>query len=384
MKRRCNSQRRAWACAAAMATALSLVIGANEASAQPAPARPAPAQPAPGQPAPGQPAPGQPAPGQPAPAQPPPGEEAKWEEATKLFDEGRVLLTRPRDLAKACEALTQSYALRQRGDVLLNLAECHRRQGKTATAWREFDEAIRYAVDVEFREAIDAAVTRRDELALTLSELYVEVDEKSLPEGTTVLLDGKKLPSQQWNARLFVDPGIHAVSTTAPGFEPFEGSVEVPPNAKGTVIRATPTAIPPPPPVVPPPPKVAPPEPKPAQLPPAEKPVWPYVVGGAGIVAMAVSVVFVVDSTAAGNDLDDVCGAERRNSCPVGFDYESPRGREIRGFGLFVGLGVAGLAATTVGVLGFALSGDGKRESAMLAPWASPEGAGLTVRGVGF
>jgi hypothetical protein len=346
---------------ASLALAAS-VVAASGAFAQPAPSAP-------------------PAGGPASPDAPPPPE---WIEADRLFAEGRAALARPRDLAKACEILAKSYALRQRGDTLLNLAECHRRQGKTATAWREFDEAIRFAVSVEFREAIDAAVTRRDELALALSELYVEVDTKSLPADLNVVLDGKKLPPQQWNERLFVDPGKHVVTATAPGYEPFEGSVEVAPKAKGTVLPVTPKAIPVAP---PPPPKVVAPPPAPPPKtgePVRDKPIWPYVVGGAGIAAMAASVVFVVDSESAGGDLDDVCG-EERDGCPRTYDFESPRGRELRGFGLFVGLGVAGLAATTVGAIGILTSGgDAKESRATIIPWASPDGAGVVVRGTSF
>ncbi|NUO54712.1 MAG: hypothetical protein HOV80_38215, partial [Polyangiaceae bacterium] len=148
-----------------------------------------------------------------------------WAEAGKLFHEARALMQKPEGLNKACDLLTKSYELRQRGDTLLNLAECHRRQGKTATAWREFDEAIKYAEKVEFKEAIEAAVKLRDELAAKLSAMMVEVE--SPPEGIEVILDGKPLPSAQWGTPLFVDPGTHSVSASAEVHEPFEQSAEV-------------------------------------------------------------------------------------------------------------------------------------------------------------
>src|SRR5690348_13485741 len=148
-----------------------------------------------------------------------------WAEAGQLFHEARALMQKPDGLNKACELFTKSYELRQRGDTLLNLAECHRRQGKTATAWREFDEAIKYAEKVEFKEAIEAAVKLRDELATKLSAMMVEVE--SPPEGIEVILDGKPLPSAQWGTLLFVDPGTHSVSASAKGHEPFEQSTDV-------------------------------------------------------------------------------------------------------------------------------------------------------------
>ena len=111
--------------------------------------------------------------------------------------------------------------------------------------------------------------------------------------------------------------------------------------------------------------------------------VWPYVVGGAGVASLVVSVVFGLDSVSAGSDLDNVCGAER-TSCPASYDFESVRGEELRGFGLFVGFGVVGLAATTAGALGLVLHGDSAAKQTAIVPWASPDGAGLVVRGATF
>ncbi len=148
-------------------------------------------------------------------------EEDDWAEAGQLFHEARALMQKPDGLNRACELLAKSYELRQRGDTLLNLAECHRRQGKTATAWREFDEAIKYAETVEFKEAIEAAAKLRDELAAKLSAMMVEVDLSPVPSDLVVLLDGKPLPSAQWGQPLFVDPCTHSVSATDKGHEDF-------------------------------------------------------------------------------------------------------------------------------------------------------------------
>ena len=100
--------------------------------------------------------------------------------AEKLFHEGRELMKKRSTLDRGCEVLQQSFDLQARGDTLLNLAECHRRQGKTASAWREFDEALDYALSADFKEAIEAAFVLREELAakpvsythLTLPTIY--------------------------------------------------------------------------------------------------------------------------------------------------------------------------------------------------------------------
>lgn len=302
-------------------------------------------------------------------------------EAFELFNTGRAMMQEAGRLDEACETLTTSYEKHQRGDTLLNLAECHRRQGKTATAWREFDEAIRYAEAVEFTEAMSAAATLRDELAKDLSQLVVDVPkELAGAEKLEVVLDGKRLPKEQWGEQLYVDPGVHTVSATAEGYEPFDGSADVKGKAHRAVLTVALKKIPPPPPPPAPPPP-PPPKPPPPPPPSAELPVWPLVVGGAGLVMMGVSVAFGIDTASVGSDLDDQCGPER-TECPRDFDFNGARTNELRSFGFFVGMGVAGVAATTAGVLGlvFGLNATPERQVGV-APWVSPTGGGLGLSG---
>jgi len=310
-------------------------------------------------------------------------------ESDALFREGRVLMQDAEQLDRACELLAKSYELRQRGDVLLNLAECHRRQGKTATAWREFDEAIRYAEEVAFTEAIEAAVKLRDELAKSLSGLLVEIPaDPAPPAGLAIELDGKPLPPAQWGQPLFVDPGKHTVTATAKGYEPFENSSDVQAEGHRAVIQVVLKKLPEPPKPEPEPPKPEP-APKPAPPPPAEDaevPVWAFVAGSAGIIMLGMSVGFGIDTVSVGGELDDQCGGDERLSCPTvgdeSFNFDTERSNELRSFGAFIGFGIAGLLATGVGAIGLGMglaAGDDKQVA--FTPWAGPHGAGLAVRG---
>jgi hypothetical protein len=223
---------------------------------------------------------------------------------------------------------------------LLNLAECHRRQGKTATAWAEFDTAIRIGVQVKFPEAVATATKLRDELAKHMSRVTVVVPPAvaALP-GLSVELDGKPLPQPSWNAAANHDPGAVVVTASAKGYKRFERRIDLGADSDNQSIEVALEAEPPPPPPKPPPPSTAP--------PPA--PLWPWIVGGVGVALGVAAIAFEVDSTAAGSTLDQNCGGSARNQCPPGYDFSSPRGRELRGFGLFVGLGIAGLAAIGTG-----------------------------------
>jgi hypothetical protein len=305
-------------------------------------------------------------------------ERADWTEAAKLFDEGRRLMMGRGTLDRACDVLKQSYSLRRRGDTLLNLAECHRRQGKTATAWREFDEAIRYAEAAEFNEAVQAAQLYRDQLAKTLSELVVEAPTGTdRPEGLTVTLDGEPLPDQQWGQTLYVDPGTHQVAATAPDHHPFSASALVGPKGDRSVVVLKLLPIPKPPPTEPPPAK----PPPPSEMTKPEAPVWAIVVGSVGVAMMGVSAGFLADSISAGDELDDTCGGRRRNHCRPGSPFAETYDREVRGFGLFVGLGAGGLIATGVGVVGLAVGLTAEPSPVAVLPWADPSSVGASVVG---
>ena len=57
--------------------------------------------------------------------------------ADALFGEGKRLLAEG-DVDHACAKFEASLQLLDQLCVLLNLADCHERQGRTATAWAEF------------------------------------------------------------------------------------------------------------------------------------------------------------------------------------------------------------------------------------------------------
>src|SRR5215471_19286696 len=83
-------------------------------------------------------------------AEPPPEGNAAIAEA--LFRHGRELL----DAGKVSEAC-EKFAASQRADpalgTLLNLAACHEREGRTATAWSEFTDAYAQATGAHDKRA---------------------------------------------------------------------------------------------------------------------------------------------------------------------------------------------------------------------------------------
>lgn len=266
--------------------------------------------------------------------------------AEELFDEGRRLMQSRATLDTACLKLEESLKLWDRGDTVLNLALCHRRQGRTAAAFYEFDRALTHGIKVRFPEAIVEAQRQRAELATILSRLTVAVPPAIASlDGLAVTVNGQPWPRDRWNTAFITDPGLLRVHAEARGRKPFDAQVDLGPkkDEKTVVVSLQIEPAPPPPPPPPPP------------APAAARPLWPFIVGGAGAALGIAAVSFEGVSRAAAAQLDRKCGADRR-SCPLTYDYQPARSREVIGYGLFAGLGTGALLALGAAGVGLGLS----------------------------
>jgi hypothetical protein len=273
------------------------------------------------------------------------------QQAEALFERGRTLMQSSTTLDEACRTLEESLKHMDRGDTVLNLAECHRRQGKTATAWAEFDRALSYGSKVGFPEAIQAATELRNGLAKRLSRLTVTVPAPTAAlTGLTVEVGGTPWPRERWNTATAIDPGSVQISANARGYKPFEARVQIDADKDEKTVVVVLEVEPPPPLPLPPPP---PPRLAPIVTPP--RPLWPWVVGGAGLALGAAAIGAEVVAVGAHNQLNTKCGPDRQ-LCPPGYDFAPARTRELLGYGLFVGLGTTGVLALGAAGLGFGLS----------------------------
>lgn len=135
--------------------------------------------------------------------------------ARTLFDEGRKLMD-AEDYAAACPKLAESYRLNPGGGTLLNLALCHEKVGKTATAWAEFREAERLARRDERPDRAAFATEHAGKLESVLSHLRIVVPAGARAAGLEVRRNGVLVGEGAWGESIPVDPGEQVVEVTAP------------------------------------------------------------------------------------------------------------------------------------------------------------------------
>lgn len=145
--------------------------------------------------------------------------------AETLFREGTQKLDAG-DVDPACDALVESLRLDSKLGTLLNVALCHEKQGKAATAWGEFVAAAAWATDTGRADRRDFAHQHAEELEPLLSR--VQLDLTAIPLALADV-DGRRLLDAQLQLPLFLDPGQHVLTVRAPGKRERSVPFTVPP-----------------------------------------------------------------------------------------------------------------------------------------------------------
>ena len=114
--------------------------------------------------------------------------------AEALFREGRELIEKG-EVDAACEKFAESQRLDASSGTLLNLASCHEKQGKTATAWAEFLAAARLARTQGRPERSKEAESRAAALEPTLAYVRITMDDPV--EGLTIHRDEVQLDADE-------------------------------------------------------------------------------------------------------------------------------------------------------------------------------------------
>lgn len=293
--------------------------------------------------------------------------------AIAAFDEAEKLLAAG-EITQACDKFAQSYSLDPQLGALLHAADCREQAGQLASAWSAFRDAAEVA-EQRADERKSLAEERAQALAARVSKLTIHLP-ANVPKGTTVSLNGKSLPPGIRGSELPVDGGHYMIEVSAPGYDSFQGSVDV--GAEGD--RAEITV----------PPLKARPEPAPEPLtapwPTEDRSLfeakWPAFASlGVGVAGGVIWTIFGVISMDAKSAADSQCGVDARY-CVI--DGVEQRGRAYdAGTMATVGAVVTGVGLAGAGVLWFALPGPshsttGQRSNSVAL---GVQSGGLTLRG---
>jgi len=305
--------------------------------------------------------------------------------AQTLFDEAKGLIAKG-DWSHACPKLAESQRIDPTGGTILHLARCHMNEGKTATAWAEFHQALSVARRDGRSDREDAARAHIAALEPKLSKLVVVADDPS--SELAIARDGEAVGRALWGTAVPVDPGAHEIVASAKGKKEWRARIAIAGDARSQTIHvpaleddahAAVVA-----------PVVARP---PANEAPAPTPEAPsrgstqrtlgFVAGGAGLAGLAVGTAFGLISKSKHDDA--------RSNCT------GPSGKECNADGVALdGDAVsAGNVSTIAFVAGGALLATGavlwltapRREetptagSIALVPSGGPGAGGLTMRG---
>ncbi len=260
--------------------------------------------------------------------------------AESLFEDARKLLMQAR-YAEACPKFAESHRLEPALGTLLNLAACHEKLGKNATAASEYRTAAAMARQRGEPERERAALDRVEALQPLLSTLTVTVP-WAQTEATTlvVTVDGSRLAQSSWGLPVPVDPGSHVVDAQVPGKSRWVGHGVVGPVADHQVL-AVPLFHP----------KA---EPKHSSLAPASDATssprtdggrtWGYVTGAAGVAFLIASGVAGLEARRHWGIRNDHCSGGAR--CDgEGEEAWKSAVTEARVANVLAGIGVVGLTS---------------------------------------
>jgi hypothetical protein len=186
-------------------------------------------------------------------------------ESERLFHEGRALMLEGR-FAEACPKLEESQRIEPRGGTLLNLAACHERQGRIATAWLEFHDALGAARAEGQAARARLAEERIAALRPRLPWITILVAPEADAQGVRVTLDGKPVARAAWGKEMPIDPGDHLFVVSATGRVEHRSTIAAREGLRQVLEVKGLAELPPPPPPA---------EPPPAEPAPAEPPVEP-------------------------------------------------------------------------------------------------------------
>jgi hypothetical protein len=138
-------------------------------------------------------------------AAPTPAQAGDAAAAEALFQAAKQLMAE-KQFSEACPKFDASYKLDPTLGTLLNLADCYEKDGRVATAWATWNEALEMALRDGDKRA-EFARTRREALVRRLPKIVINVE--NMVPGVEVLWDDSKLEPAVFGVPIPTDPAEH-------------------------------------------------------------------------------------------------------------------------------------------------------------------------------
>jgi hypothetical protein len=154
--------------------------------------------------------------------------------------ESAVELMQAKQFAPACRKLEMVLQkLPQATGARLELARCHRGEGRMASAWRQYVQVENLARMAGQKDRIAEATKNATELARIVGKLQLDVPpEVASIAGLTITLDGQVQEPSSWGIPVPLDAMEHEIVATAPGLETWTKRVRINDNVKGDADSA--------------------------------------------------------------------------------------------------------------------------------------------------
>lgn len=157
---------------------------------------------------------------------------AQSAEAEALFNDAVTLLAQNK-LDEGCDMFEASNRLEARAGTLLQLGECRASQGRLASAWSAYRDALTRAKDPR---KVELAREQIGKIEWKISYLTISIPAEARVGGLIIARNGKPLDPALWNRAVPIDGGEYVISGRAPGHEEWATKVTVPvENGKVTV-----------------------------------------------------------------------------------------------------------------------------------------------------
>ncbi len=251
--------------------------------------------------------------------------------AQSLFDEGRTLM-KSGQYTQACPKLAESQRLDPALGTLLNLALCHRLEGRLATAWTEFHDAVGLARQQDRADREKYALAQLGEIEPHISQLTITLAPGAAEPTLEVTLDGTVVGEAALGTPIKIDPGTHHIEARARGKQTWGVDVQVGADTDQKSIAISPlsaTHV--------------------SMVSQGTKRTAGWIVGGAGVAALGVGVLSGLQASSKWSQRNDACVADVCSAAGLAADKNARRWATVTDVAL--ALGAIGLGVGTYLVL---------------------------------